>query len=123
MKLWVLLVIASFTVPTASDTASDPKFPHRVLYVGNTQNKRAEEVSQFLKRHFDRVSVVDRVKFKPTDARDADVVLLDWSQSDSQLAKTPSPFGKIEEWSKPTVLLNSAGLLMAGQWQIIGGAG
>jgi len=50
-------------------------------------------------------------------------VLLDWSQSDSQLAKTPSPLGKIEEWSTPTVLLNSAGLLMAGQWQIIGGAG
>jgi len=122
MKLWVPLVIASFMVPTSS-VASELKFPHRVLYVGNTQNKRAEEVSQFLKKHFGYVSVVDRGKFTPADAQDADVVLLDWSQSDSQLAKTPSPLGKIEEWSTPTILLNSAGLLMAGQWQIIGGAG
>jgi hypothetical protein len=123
MKIWVFLAITFFVVPAPIVAASEPKFPHRVLYVGNTQNKRTEEVAQFLKKHFANVSVVDRVKFTPADAKEADVVLLDWSQSDSQLAKTPSPLGKFEEWSKPTVLLNSAGLLMAGQWQIFGGAG
>jgi hypothetical protein len=37
--------------------------------------------------------------------------------------KVTSPLGKLEGWSRPTVLLGSAGLFMAGQWQLIGGAG
>jgi hypothetical protein len=39
------------------------------------------------------------------------------------MAKTVVPFGKQENWTMPTVLLNHAGLLVAGQWQLIGGAG
>ena len=70
-----------------------------------------------------KVTVAPRKGFDPAAARDTDVVLLDWSQSEDSVEKANSPFGKLEDWSKPTVLLGSAGLFMAGQWQLIGGAG
>jgi len=76
-----------------------------------------------LKKHFKQATVADRERFDPTVAKEADVVLLDWSQRDTDIRSAKSPFGKLEDWSKPTVLLGSAGLLLAGQWQIIGGAG
>ena len=69
------------------------------------------------------VTVAARKGFDPAAARAADVVLLDWSQSEDSVDKATSPFGKLEDWSKPTVFLGSAGLFMAGRWQIIGGAG
>ena len=50
-------------------------------------------------------------------------MLLDWDQANSQLDKTTVPFGREEDWTKPTVLLNHSGLLVAGNWQLIGGAG
>ena len=85
---------------------------------------RGADYEGFLKQHFAKVTVVRRDGFDPTAARDADVVLLDWPQSEGRPSdKTSSPLGKFEEWSKPTVLLGSAGLLLAGQWQLIGGAG
>src|SRR5829696_7441983 len=101
--------------------AADP-LPLRVLYVGNDRD-RAADYEAFLKQHFAKVTVARRDGFDPVTARDADVVLLDWSQSEGPVDKAVSPFGKLEDWSKPTVLLGSAGLFMAGQWQLIGGAG
>ena len=101
--------------------AADP-LPLRVLYVGNDRD-RAADPEAFLKRHFATVAVARRDGFDPATARDADVVLLDWSQSEGPVDKARSPFGKLEGWAKPTVLLGSAGLFMAGQWQVIGGAG
>ena len=101
--------------------AADP-LPLRVLYVGNDRD-RAADYESLLKKHFARVTVARRDGFDPAAARDADVVLLDWSQSEGPVDKAVSPFGKLEEWARPTVLLGSAGLFMAGQWQLIGGAG
>ena len=101
--------------------AADP-LPLRVLYVGNERD-RVADYEAFLKQHFDKVTIAPRKGFDPAAAHDADVVLLDWSQSEDSVDKANSPFGKLEDWSKPTVLLGSAGLLMAGQWQLIGGAG
>ena len=37
-----------------------------------------------------------RKGFDPAAARDADVVLLDWSQSEGSVDKASSPFGKLE---------------------------
>jgi hypothetical protein len=53
-------------------------------------------------------------------------VLLDWSQSDVDLAKMAeleSPLGPREKWNTPTVLLGSAGLLLAAPWELIGSYG
>jgi hypothetical protein len=117
-----LFGLALVAAGPAGPAAADP-LPLRVLYVGNNQ-ARAADYESFLKQHFAKVTVARRDGFDPAAARDADVVLLDWSQSEGRPAdKTSSPLGKLEDWSRPTVLLGSAGLLLAGQWQLIGGAG
>jgi hypothetical protein len=107
--------------PAGPAVAADP-LPLRVLYVGNDRD-RATDHESLLKKHFARVTVARRDGFDPALARDADVVLLDWSQAEGPVDKAVSPFGKLEDWATPTVLLGSAGLFMAGQWQVIGGAG
>jgi hypothetical protein len=102
--------------------ADGPVLPLRVLYVGDNKT-RAGDYAGLLKMHFAQVRLAERTGFDPAATQEADVVLLAWSQSESDLRKAQSPLGKLENWSRPTVLLGSAGLLMAGQWQIIGGAG
>jgi hypothetical protein len=97
--------------------------PLSVLYVGDSKSPRAGDYESFLKKNFRQVRVANREGFDPATAKSADVVLLDWSQSEADVRKAKSPFGKLEDWDRPTVLLGSAGLLLAGQWQIIGGAG
>jgi hypothetical protein len=117
-----LLGLALALVGDAGPASAAEPLPLRVLYVGNNRD-RATDYEAFLKQHFTKVTMARRDGFDPDTARDADVVLLDWSQSEDSVEKARSPFGKLEDWSKPTVLLGSAGLFMAGQWQIIGGAG
>jgi len=123
MKWRVLLFCLAFGVFWQSDALpAEGPLPLRVLYVGNNRT-RADEYAAFLKKHFARVTLARRDGFDPASARNLDIVLLDWSQSESDVSKAESPFGKLENWSKPTVLLGSAGLFMAGRWQLIGGAG
>jgi hypothetical protein len=118
-----LLVLLSINSGVRNAPAGQPRLPLHVLYVGKADSARATDFAGLLKDHFARVTVADRVGFDPTKAAGADVVLLDWSQTETRSQEAESPFGKIEEWRKPTVLLGSAGLLLAGPWQIIGGAG
>jgi hypothetical protein len=121
MRWHVILLALVLGIGGAPAVAAEP-LPLRVLYVGNNRDRAADHES-FLKQHFAKVTVARRDGFDPAAARDADVVVLDWSQSEGPVDKAKSPFGKLEEWSKPTVFLGSAGLFMAGQWQLIGEAG
>jgi hypothetical protein len=118
----MLLVLLTGFLAVLPAFAEQPRLPLRILYVGNDK-ARGDDYAALLNRHFAEVRIVGRTIFQQSDARTADVVLLDWSQAESSLKETAPPFGKPEEWSKPTVLLGSAGLLLAGQWQIMGGAG
>jgi hypothetical protein len=117
-----LLSLALGVVGAGRPAMAAEPLPLRVLYVGDDRDRGAD-YEAFLKQHFANVTVARRAGFDPAAARDADVVLLDWSQSEDSVDKAKSPFGKLEDWSKPTVLLGSAGLFMAGQWEVIGGAG
>jgi hypothetical protein len=119
----VLLALAAAGLCCAGRPAQGAALPLHVVYVGNSKSPRAADYEAFLKKHFKRVSVADRERFDPATAKAADVVLLDWSQSETDVRKAKSPFGNLEDWHRPTVLLGSAGLLLAGQWQLIGGAG
>src|SRR5438067_120999 len=123
MKRWAVLCALGAAALAAAGRAADPAIPLHVLYVGNTAGPRAGHFEAFLKENFARVSVADAKTFDPAAAKAADVVLFDWAQSDGDLKAGPNPLGRFEDWSKPTVLLNSAGLLVAGHWQLIGGAG
>ena len=118
-----VLGLALGAAGAAGPAAAAEPLPLRVLYVGNDAD-RAADYEAFLKRHFAKVEVARRDGFNPAAAQDAHVVLLDWPQSEGRPAdKASTPFGKLEDWLKPTVLLGSAGLLMAGHWQLVGGAG
>ena len=124
MKRTAILFLLLLTgVGSASGADREAVVPLSVLYVGNSKSPRAGDYESFLKKYFRQVRVANREGFDPATAKSADVVLLDWSQSDADVRKAKSPFGKLEDWNRPTVLLGSAGLLLAGQWQIIGGAG
>jgi hypothetical protein len=123
MRRILIALFAVATFGTEAAPAAEPILPLHVVYVGGAKTDRAAHFERFLKQHFRQVTIFDRDAFQPSSAASADVVLLDWSQSDSKLDKTSVPLGKLESWSKPTVLLNHAGLLAGGHWEIIGGAG
>jgi len=94
----------------------------RVLFVGS---ERADEFVPFLQEHVSVVESVTREAFNPVDAEKFDLVILDWPQSaGARMERTKtSPLGERENWSRPTVLLGSAGLNLACAWQLRGGSG
>lgn len=103
---------------------ADDRLPLHVTYVGNADTPRARAHLDFLRRHFAGATAVPRGSF--TGPGDADVVLLDWSQSDvdiMKMAAIESPLGRREDWKTPLVLLGSAGLLLATPWELIGSYG
>ncbi len=97
----------------------------KVLYVGDTNAARARDFKAFLGTNVARVELAARVGFEPAMAKQFDVVLLDWPQSESRGEFPPkhSPLGPREAWTKPLVLLGSAGLHMAIVWEVKGGFG
>ncbi len=107
----------------------------RVLYVGNAETDRGRAYARFLGESFTLVKAVDRKTFDPNsaEAKAAEVVVLDWSQMDIEHpavrdpggyeAHLKSPLGRRDQWSKPTVLLGSAGHLLAAPWRVFGGSG
>jgi hypothetical protein len=120
-----LLVFLGFLGLPGAVLAGDPaptRLSQRVLYIGDNP-ERSRQFSAFLAKHFTRVETTRRTGFDPARARDADVVLLDWQQGEGPLEKAESPLGERQRWSKPTVLLGSAGLLLSVAWDIRGGAG
>jgi hypothetical protein len=97
-----------------------------VLYVGEPPSSvRAKQVTTFLEKNCGRTEAVARKGLRPEQTEGFDVVLLDWPQSDKteQEREQGSPVGARSNWSKPTVLLGSAGLNMAIVWKVRGGSG
>lgn len=98
----------------------------QLLYLGDPGTPRAEEFLAFLKTNVAIIELRSRDNFKATDADPFHVVLLDWPQSNSareHREKGVSPLGRREEWTKPTLLLGSAGLNIAVVWKVRGGSG
>lgn len=97
--------------------------PLKVLYVGEAPTSaRATQFTRFLQNRVSAAQGISRTEFQPARAGAFDVVLLDWPQSAKDLGKNP-PLGERAAWTKPTVLLGSAGLNLAIAWQIRGGSG
>ena len=105
----------------------------RVLYIGNKDTDRGRAYAKFLGEKFHLVGASDRKAFDPRADFRADVVVLDWSQSDIEhpQVRAPggyeshlkSPLGERAHWGMPTVLLGSAGHLLAAPWKTFGGSG
>lgn len=99
----------------------------RVLFVGDDE-ERAVVFTEFLGDHFENVERAKRTGFNPDMAGDFDVVMLDWSQREIDyqnggMAALESPLGARDSWDTPTVLIGSAGLLIAAPWQTSGSYG
>ncbi|HVP73826.1 MAG TPA: hypothetical protein VMS30_08810 [Phycisphaerales bacterium] len=115
-------------VPAVAATDAQPPIDLKVLYLGNAGTPRAKAYEAFLAERFAKATAVDRNSFDPASAAEYDVVLLDWSQSDvnaggvtpGQRVDLKSPLGPRESWSKPIVMLGSAGLLITSPWQTNG---
>jgi hypothetical protein len=135
MRCVLAITIAIVTAATAR-AADDAKSIRslRVLYVGTAGTDRARAYARFLADRFTLLEAADRDRFDPESAKAADVVILDWSQSDAQkpgpgrdpsgrFRAPQSPLGDRARWSRPTVLLGSAGLLLAEAWEVHGGCG
>ena len=96
----------------------------KVLYVGEPANRaRCRELTDFLRTKVAKIEALDRRGFKQQQASEFDVVLLDWAQEGQQLGRLVAPLGERSTWSKPTVLLGSAGLNLAVAWKVRGGSG
>jgi hypothetical protein len=131
----MLAIAMAMAVASPVLAADEPKPVRslRVLYVGNADTDRGRSYARFLGEHFDLVGSVERNAFNPGSAAAADVVVLDWSQSDivrpervdaaHSESNLKSPLGERSRWDKPTVLLGSAGHLLAAPWKVFGGSG
>jgi hypothetical protein len=97
----------------------------KVLYIGEPDTPRAQHFTGFVGKNVGQIEAASRKDFKPADADQFDVVLLDWPQSASAREERSgrSPLGGRAAWSKPTVLLGSAGLNLAVVWKVRGGSG
>jgi len=129
-----LLAVAVVLMSTSAVRADEPTPARslRVLYVGNASTQRGLSYARFLAERFKLVGAVERESFDPRSAAAADVVVLDWSQADVRFERgdgglseghLKSPLGGRNRWDRPTVLLGSAGHLLAAPWKIFGGSG
>jgi hypothetical protein len=123
MARFLGMAALSFAIFAGPVAAAPLDSPRHVLFVGNAATPRTRAFVELLEKHFAQVTVAERKNFDPASADRADVVLLDWSQHEAKFPNDPSPLGDRKSWKKPTVFLGSAGLLVAVQWQIIGGSG
>jgi len=121
--LAVLLGIAFALAGYTTHSADLDKL--KVLYVGDPEVPRAKQFEGFLRQNLGRVQVASRSVFKPAEANEFDVVLLDWPQTGSAGAdhQVRAPLGERAAWTRPTVLVGSAGLNLAVAWKVRGGSG
>ena len=134
IQFMMVLVLAIASPAIAADDAARTR-PLRVLYVGNTNTDRGRSYARFLGETFALVAAAERKTFDPGSVGDVDVVVLDWSQSDidhrddvgkrasAWESNLRSPLGERSRWTRPTVLLGSAGHLLAAPWKVFGGSG
>lgn len=129
-RLLALFASLAWALSATAAPPDDSWQPRRILFIGDPQKQRAQVFAEFLRKHFEHVDVAARDGFNPLSARTADVVVLDWPQTelaiDSPGETRPAlvcPLGSREHWSRPTVLLGSAGLVLSTQWKTKGGWG
>ena len=122
-----LALLLPFAAP-AQDPAANPQL--HIAFVGEPDTERGKDFVQFLRAQFPRVDTVERSACTPEQLRAADVVVLDWPQQqgvskwymDKKLAHH-NPLGALARWDRPTVLLGSAGLSAAADWNLPGAFG
>ena len=120
------LVAAAVTLLTSLPISGAVEFEKlKVLYICDIETPRAADFADFFRKKIGKLEVASRKTFKAAGAGETDVVVLDWPQSAAARdeRKNQSPLGERGSWTKPTVLLGSAGLNLAVVWKVRGGSG
>jgi hypothetical protein len=121
-----LLVLPSLEAGVPRAQEAPARNPQKLCFVGDRDAPRTAAFVAFLRERFASVEVMARGGGDVAAMQRADVVLLDWPQGDEARSKRAagwSPLGPREDWRTPAVLLGSAGLNLAGAWQVRGGFG
>ncbi len=103
--------------------AQSARFALDVVYVGTPDSDRGRAFESFLRERFASVRVADRTAWDPSTVGEASVVVLDWPQDIKDMPPKHCPLGRFDAWSTPTVLIGSAGLMLAVAWDVRGGMG
>jgi hypothetical protein len=127
MRIPALLIGLALGASTLGSTGTAAELGKlKAVYVCDPGTPRAKEFESFLQKNLGQVVLASRTNFRPAEAQQADVVLLDWPQSQhtqEDWKRGWCPLGDRGQWHKPTVLLGSAGLNLAVVWKLRGGAG
>ena len=85
-----------------------------IYYAGHQGSTRESDFLQFFNKHFKKVGSGDLAAFKPADAEDYDVVVLDY---DGDGFDAPRPKIK-EDYSSPIVAISVVGALTAARLRL-----
>ena len=124
------LMVASLSVSFVGLCArSDEVIALKVLYAGNPGSDREKDFTTFLKKSFANVGTIDYRTFRESDAKNHDVIILDWTsiyprddrgkikQATSGL-NSPTPPQLSNNFDRPTVLIGAAGGFATRQSQL-----
>jgi len=110
---WVILLLAVVILGLSSgnlcaETEQREKIHLRILYAGHPGSAREKDFVTFLRDYFRIVQTGDLAKFKPLDAKDFEVVILDY---DGDGFKAPTPYLP-RTYTRPTVTVGVVGALI-----------
>ncbi len=108
IRFCAVVVLALVPVACLGQAAPNQKLPLRVLYAGKPGSAREADFTRFLQQYFREVTTGDLAAFKPGDAHNSDVVVLDY---DGDGFKAPRP-QLPDSYARPTVTVGVAGGLL-----------
>ncbi|HEU4418530.1 MAG TPA: hypothetical protein VFT55_06295 [Planctomycetota bacterium] len=126
MRLHLSVGLVLSLAAAAQDPSLNPAL--HVAFVGDLESERGADFVKFLRQHFARVDSVERSKCTPDQLRTAHVIVLDWPQqvmawTQDKDKPRHNPLGELLRWDRPAVLIGSAGLNLAADWNLPGTQG
>jgi hypothetical protein len=125
----ILSFAAAMAVFLAGRAIADEPIKLRLLYAGNPGSSRAKDFQAFLEKHFVKVQTTNFEQFKEAEAKDFDVVLLDWTsiylrdkegkidtQTEGQNSPKMPPVSR--NFAKPSILIGAAGGMLGRSLQL-----
>lgn len=116
LRMMLRLACLSVALFVASHAPAADKQPLRVLYCGDPGSPREAEFVAFLNQNFENVATGSFTRFKPSDADNFDVVILDWSRLYTPAGlRLPQRPILPPSYDRPTILVGGAGGTLGGE--------
>jgi hypothetical protein len=126
------LLLCAALVAAGAAPQEQKKHKLRVLVLAEPDTARGKDLQAFFAARFAAARAADRWTWDRAVLAETDLVVVDWPQSDGisrwmlkgdKTAERACPLGARAEWTKPTLLLGSAGLNLAWAWDVKGAFG